>query len=31
MTFPFLEMTSGFDPQRISGAMAALHQLLGDE
>jgi len=24
-------MTSGFDTQRISGAMAALHQLLDDE
>jgi len=24
-------MTSGFDPQRISVAMAALHQLLDDE
>jgi len=24
-------MTSGFDARRISGAMAALHQLLVDE
>jgi len=24
-------MASGFDPQRISGAMPALHQLLEDE
>jgi len=31
MGFPFLEITSGFDARRISGAMAALHQLLADE